>query len=418
MTIMKKIKTNRNMHTVIDIGNSKVCCLIGTTDKNKQLQPKVIGFGQHVSQGIMSGKITNMKEIANSIARAVEGAEAMAGFSINKVTCNISGGRPITKVFRNEITIQNQQILKSDIIKIQKENISKKIDNYKLLSSSLIKFYIDNFMPVDNPIGLHARKLILDMTYTYAEDSVLKNITNAINLCHLKVENFIITPEASGIASTIQEEKKNGAIVIDLGGNLTSVGIFKNNNIIFSDTIPIGGVHITSDIVRGLGCKAEDAEKLKILHGSVISNEIDEYHNINAPIISDDGKIRSQIIPKAMLTAMIKPRIEEIFDLIKNRLSVLSITKDIETIILCGGGANLNDIKHLTNLYFKKNARIGYPVNIINDLPEIVENPTFSCLVGLLIKSLEEENLTIALNDDSNFFNKFGRLGQWFDQNL
>jgi cell division ATPase FtsA len=115
---------------------------------------------------------------------------------------------------------------------------------------------------------------------------------------------------------------------------------------------------------------------------------------------------------------MIKPRIEEIFDLIKNRLSVLSITKDIETIILCGGGANLNDIKHLTNLYFKKNARIGYPVNIINDLPEIVENPTFSCLVGLLIKSLEEENLTIALNDNSNFFNKFGRLGQWFDQNL
>ena len=216
MTIMKKIKTNGIMHTVIDIGNSKVCCLIGTTDKNKQLQPKVIGFGQHVSQGIMSGKITNMKEIANSIARAVEGAEAMAGFAINKVTCNISGGRPITKVFRNEITIQNRQILKSDIIKIQKENIPKKIDNYKLLSSSLIKFYIDNFMPVDNPIGLHARKLILDMTYTYAEDSVLKNITNAINLCHLKVENFIITPEASGIASTIQEEKKNGAIVIDL----------------------------------------------------------------------------------------------------------------------------------------------------------------------------------------------------------
>ena len=418
MTIMKKIKTNGNMHTVIDIGNSKVCCLIGTTDKNKQLQPKVIGFGQHVSQGIMSGKITNMKEIANSIARAVEGAEAMAGFSINKVNCNISGGRPITKVFRNEITIQNRQILKSDIIKIQKENIPKKINNYKLLSSRLIKFYIDNFMPVDNPIGLHARKLILDMTYTYAEDSVLKNITNAINLCHLKVENFIITPEASGIASTIQEEKKNGAIVIDLGGNLTSVGIFKNNNIIFSDTIPIGGVHITSDIVRGLGCKAEDAEKLKILHGSVISNEIDEYHNIDAPIISDDGKIRSQIIPKAMLTAMIKPRIEEIFDLIKNRLSVLSITKDIETIILCGGGANLNDIKHLTNLYFKKNTRIGYPVNIINDLPEIVENPTFSCLLGLLIKSLEKDNLTITLKDNSNFFNKFGRLGQWFDQNL
>ena len=156
MTIMKKIKTNRNMHTVVDIGNSKVSCLIGTTDKNNQLQPKIIGFGQHVSQGMISGKITNMKEVTNSIARAVEGAEAMAGFAINKVTCNISGGRPITKVFRNEITIENQQILKSDIIRIQKENIPKKINNYKLLSSRIIKFHVDDFMPVDNPIGLHA----------------------------------------------------------------------------------------------------------------------------------------------------------------------------------------------------------------------------------------------------------------------
>src|SRR6056300_825672 len=404
MTIMKKIKTNGNMHTVIDIGNSKVCCLIGTTDKNKQLQQKVIGFGQHVSQGIMSGKITNMKEIANSIARAVEGAEAMAGFAINKVTCNISGGRPITKVFRNEITIQNRQILKSDIIKIQKENIPKKINNYKLLSSRLIKFYIDNFMPVDNPIGLHARKLILDMTYTYAEDSVLKNITNAINLCHLKVENFIITPEASGIACTIQQEKKNGAIVIDLGGNLTSVGIFKNNNIIFSDTIPIGGVHITSDIVRGLGCKAEDAEKIKILHGSALSNETDEYNNIEVPIISEDGNTRNHTIPKAMLTAIIKPRIEEIFDFVKTRISFLSITKDINKIILCGGGANLNNVNGLASMLLKKNVRIGYPINIMN-LPEVVKNPAFTCLVGLLVRSLQEENILSTFNENSNFFN-------------
>ena len=157
-------------------------------------------------------------------------------------------------------------------------------------------------------------------------------------------------------------------------------------------------------------------KNLKILHGSAISNEIDEYHNIDAPIISDDGKIRSQIIPKAMLTAMIKPRIEEIFELIQNRVSVLSITKDIDTVILCGGGANLNNIKELTNKYFKKNVRIGYPANVTN-LPEIIENPTFSCLAGLLIKSIQGNSI-INFNENSNLFNKFGRLGQWFDQNL
>ena len=417
MTIMSKIKKSNDIHAVLDIGNSRVSCLIGTIDKNNQQKAKVLGFGQHVSQGMMGGNVTNMKEIANSIARAIEGAETMYGFSINKVTCNISGGRPITKIFRNELRIENEQISKNDLIKLQKANLSKKIDNYKLLSSSVMKYYVDDYTQVDNPIGLYAQKLILDMSYTYAQDSILKNISNAINLCHLKVDKVIITPEASGIASAIQNEKNNGVIVIDLGGHLTSIGIFKNDNFIFSDTIPIGGLHITSDIVRGLGCKAEDAEKLKILHGSAISNDIDEYHNINAPIISDDGKVRSQVIPKAMLTAMIKPRVDEIFELITNRLSVLSITKDIEKVILCGGGANLNNIKELANRYFKKNTRIGYPVNVTN-LPEIIENPAFSCLVGLLIKSLREGYPIINFNENSNFFKKFGRLGQWFDQNL
>ena len=117
MTIMSKIKKNKDIHAVLDIGNSKVSCLIGTIDKKNQQKAKVLGFGQHVSLGMMGGKITNMKEIANSIARAVEGAETMYGFSINKVTCNISGGRPITKIFRNEMKIENEQISKNDLIK-------------------------------------------------------------------------------------------------------------------------------------------------------------------------------------------------------------------------------------------------------------------------------------------------------------
>lgn len=417
MTFLGKIKKTKDICTVIDIGNSKVSCLIGAREKNSEFQVKVLGFGQHVSLGITSGKITDMKQIANSIARAVEGAEAMAGFSINRVNCSVSGGRPLTKFLRNSLEIEHEQIIKNDLIKIQKLNAPPKINNYKLLSSSVIKFYVDNYTPVDNPIGIHANKLLLDMTHTYAEDSILKNISSAINLCHLAVDNFITTPEASAIASIIEDERRSGAIIIDLGGSLTSVGVFKNNNIVFSDTIPIGGIHITSDIVRGLGCKAEDAEKIKILYGSALSNETDEYNNIEVPIISEDGNTRNHTIPKAMLTAIIKPRIEEIFDFVKTRISFLSITKDINKIILCGGGANLNNVNGLASMLLKKNVRIGYPINIMN-LPEVVKNPAFTCLVGLLVRSLQEENILSTFNENSNFFDNFGRLGQWFDQNL
>ena len=418
MTVMSNIKRSNDIFAVIDIGNTKVSSLIGTSAKNNDVQVKVLGFGQHASLGITNGIVTDMKEIANSIAKAVEGAETMAGFPINKVICSLSGGRPITKVTRGKLKIENGQVMKSDIAKIQKMNKPKLIENYKFLSSSIIKYYIDNNTPVDNPIGIHTDNLIVEISHIYGQKRVIENISSAIDLCHLSIDKFIICSEASGVSTLIEDERLNGAIVIDLGGNVTSVGVFINNKIIFSDSIPIGGVHITSDIVRGLGTKAEDAEKIKILYGSALSNETDEYTKIDVPIISDEGEIIDQEIPKAMLTAIIKPRIEEIFELVKERLTFLTLSgSPINKVILCGGGANLNNVRELASSYLNTNVRIGRPIGLV-DIPEIVHTPTFSCLTGLLIKSLQQEKLLISNKMNSSLFNYFGRISDWLDENL
>ncbi|MDA9632283.1 cell division protein FtsA [Alphaproteobacteria bacterium] len=418
MTVMSNIKRSNDIFAVIDIGNTKVSSLIGTSAKNNDIQVKVLGFGQHASLGITNGIVTDMKEIANSIAKAVEGAETMAGFPINKVICSLSGGRPITKVTRGKLKIENGQVMKSDIVKIQKMNKPKFIENYKFLSSSIIKYYIDNNTPVDNPIGIHTDNLIVEISHIYGQKRVIENISSAIDLCHLSIDKFIICSEASGVSTLIEDERRHGAIVIDLGGNVTSIGVFINNKIIFSDSIPIGGVHITSDIVRGLGTKAEDAEKIKILYGSALSNETDEYTKIDVPIISDEGEIIDQEIPKAMLTAIIKPRIEEIFELVKERLTFLTLSgSSINKVILCGGGANLNNVRELASSYLNTNVRIGRPIGLV-DIPEIVHTPTFSCLTGLLIKSLQQEKLLISNKMNSGFFNYFGRISDWLDENL
>ena len=418
MTVMSNIKRSNDIFAVIDIGNTKVSSLIGTSVKNNDVQVKVLGFGQHASLGITNGIVTDMKEIANSIAKAVEGAETMAGFPINRVICSLSGGRPITKVSRSKLKIENGQVMKSDLVKIQKMNKPKPIENYKFLSSSVIKYYIDNSTPVDNPIGIHTDNLIVEISHIYGQKRVIENISSAIDLCHLSIDKFIICSEASGVSSLIEEERLNGAIVIDLGGNVTSIGVFINNKIIFSDSIPIGGVHITSDIVRGLGTKAEDAEKIKILYGYALSNETDEYTKIEVPIISDEGEIIDQEIPKAMLTAIIKPRIEEIFELVKERLTFLTLSgSSINKVILCGGGANLNNVRELASSYLNTNVRIGRPIGLV-DIPEIVHTPTFSCLTGLLIKSLQQEKLLISNKMNSGLFNYFGRISDWLDENL
>ena len=418
MTVMNNIKRSSDIFAVIDIGNTKVSSLIGSSAKNNNVQVKVLGFGQHASLGITNGIVTDMREIANSIAKAVEGAETMAGFPINNVTCSLSGGRPIIKVTRNELQIENGQVTKNDLAKIEKMNKPKVIEDYKLLSSSVIKYYIDNNTPVDNPIGIHTDKLIVEVSNSYGKKGVIKNISSAIDLCHLSIDKFILCSEASGVSTMIEDERTNRAIVIDLGGNLTSIGVFINNKIIFSDTIPIGGIHITSDIVRGLGTKAEDAEKIKILYGSALSNETDEYTKIDVPIISDDGEIINQKIPKAMLTAIIKPRIEEIFEIVKERLTFLKLNKSsINKVVLCGGGANLNYIREFASFYLGTNVRIGRPIGLI-DIPEIVHTPTFSCLTGLLIKSLQHEKKLISNNLSLGLSNYFGRIGDWLDKNL
>ena len=415
---MNSINKSKNIFTVIDIGNSKVSCLIGTPVRSNDVQVKALGFGQHASLGISNGQVTDMKEIANSIARAVEGAESMAGFNINKVICNLSGGRPITKIYRDRLKIENGRVEKNDILKLLKFKKHYQIDDYEILSSSVIKYYLDNSTSVDNPIGIFTNTLTAEMNYTYGQTSIIKNLSSAINLCHLSVEKFFISPEASGASTLLQDERDNGAVIIDLGSNITSIGVFLNNKIIFSDCIPIGGLHITSDIVRGLGTKSEDAEKVKILHGSTLSHETDEYINIDIPIISDQGDLITQKIPKAMLTAIIKPRVEEIFELVQDRLSKLkSNTNIIGKVILCGGGANLNNIRELAANYFESNVRIGRPIGLI-DLPEIVQTPSFACLTGLLIKSLEKEKTINLQKVDLGILGYFGKLGNWFDQNL
>ena len=418
MTVMNTINKSKNIFTVIDIGNSKVSCLIGTSVNTNDIQIRALGFGQHASLGMTNGHVTDMKEIANSIARAVEGAEIMAGFPINKVSCSLSGGRPITKIIRNKIKIENGRVDKSDILKILKVKNFPPIHGYEILSSSVIKYYLDNNTSVENPIGIFTDTLTVEINYTYGQKSVIKNISSAVNLCHLTVEKFFICQDASGVSTMVKDERNNGAIIIDLGANITSFGVFFNNEIVFSDSIPLGGLHITSDIVRGLGTKSEDAEKLKILHGSTIANETDEYINLDVSIISDHGDIVTQKIPKAMLTAIIKPRVEEIFELVQERLNHLRPNSNyINKVILCGGGANLNNIRELASNYFEANVRIGRPIGVI-DLPEIVQTPTFACLTGLLIKNIERDRVLNSRGLHLGLFGYFGKIGNWFDQNL
>ena len=391
---------NKNIHAALDIGNSKISCMIAQGASNNSVQIKVLGFGQHVSIGLTQGKVTDLSKLSNSIAKAVESAERMAGFPIDNVNCNINGGFPKTKLFTKTIDIISESIKNEDIIKATKLDKNLSAENQVLLNRNIVRYLVDNNFEVENPIGLKSKTLTVETNNIFVDKDVLSNLEKTIELCHLSVRNFYITPEASGIASMIKDERENNTIVIDMGANITSVGIFLKNKLIFTDFIGLGGIHITSDIVKGLGTESDEAEKIKI------------------PIISENGELISHEIPKSMLMAIIKPRVEEIFEIIFKRLEqVNSEILNFERLVLTGGSANLIGIIPIAKNIFNCNVRIGKPLGLIG-VPDIAQSPSFCCLSGLILKSFQDKDNSLFKSFKNQLSTKIDEIKAWFHNNL
>ncbi len=367
--------------------------MIGQSVYNNNIQIKVLGFGQHISMGLNKGEVIDLPKLSDAISKAVEKAEEMAGFRISNITCNINGGLPFTKLTSDNLEIIDDLIKKEDVLKLL--NIDKhklKYNDYIQLRRKPKAFKIENNQEVDNPVGLKSKSLTLDAINTYVNKNVVSNLNKSIELCHLTVNQFYTTPEINGISTMIKEERDLGAIIIDIGASLTSIGIYFRDSLIYSNVVKIGGIHITSDLVKGLGTESEEAEKLKILHGSVEINTLDNFKDIDVKIINEKGELTSHNFPKSMIIGIIKPRVEEIFELvIENLNNFFPEYLKISKVIITGGTSNLHGISNIAKSYFKCDVRIGKPIGLLN-APDLIQSPSFSCLVGLVLKSSREQN--------------------------
>ena len=211
--------------------------MIGQSVDNNNIQIKVLGFGQHISMGLNKGEVIDLHKLSNAISKAVEKAEEMAGFRISNITCNITGGLPFTKITSDNIQITDNLIKKEDVLKLLNlEKYKSKYENYIQIRRKPKDFKIDNDQEVDNPIGLKSKTLTLGAINTYVNKNVISNLNKSIELCHLTVNQFYITPEINGISTMIKEERDLGAIIIDIGANIGSVSLiiakkFKNSRV-------------------------------------------------------------------------------------------------------------------------------------------------------------------------------------------
>lgn len=405
----------------LDIGSSKVCCLIAhVTPRDKKIE--IVGYGYNASKGIKNGVITDINQATLSICNAVEDAEQQAKERINSLIVNVSGDKTQSFITHNRIQLhKNRPISEVDVEKLMSQSVAK-IKNFEgeAIHCIPLDFLGDKNEPIKDPKGLYAESLGLDMLFGTYPELLYKNLENVIESAHLEVASKAFSGYASALSCLVDDEKELGATVVDIGGGTTSITTFKNGYPAYFSTLPVGGNNITNDIAWGLTTSFAYAEDLKIRHGCAFLISQDERETIDVYPVGeeDDNSIRQ--VPKSDLINIITPRVEEIFEMVAKKLAEQGL-KDVSNhrVVLTGGCSSLNGIREVANLVLNKQVRLGIPRNIPN-IPTYLYDPKYSTALGMLLFAINFRERRPYTNNTTTLTDIGGvkKILAWFKQNF
>jgi len=423
-THMSQNKSRTGPVAALDLGTTKACCLIARpeTDEASEGDMKIVGIGHQVSKGIRAGTIIDMEQAEATIRSTVEAAEQMAEMQIRDVIVNISCGQPQSRLIAYEVSIAGHEIGDSDIRRLlNPAGMPADQDaDREMLHAIPVGYSVDGNKGVRDPRGLVGDRLGVNMHTINAASGPIRNMETAIKRCHLDVSDKVISPYASALACLSEDEIKLGVTCVDMGGGTTSISIFFDGELVFVDSIPVGGGHVTNDIARGLSTPISHAERIKTLFGSAIPTPSDDMDLIQVPLIGEEETGEVNQIPRSLLVGIVRPRIEETFELIRNRLEETGFDKVAgRRIVLTGGASQLPGIREQAWTILDKQARLGRPLKMPG-LAEAISGPAFSSSVGLLryVGSRPEINSNNAYRPSEEPSGRFARLGHWLRENF
>ncbi|HTZ37562.1 MAG TPA: cell division protein FtsA [Stellaceae bacterium] len=366
----------------VDIGSSKICCFIARVEG---AEPVILGIGHQVSRGMRSGAIVNLDEVSDSIRSAVHAAEEMADENIEGVAVSLSTGFGPSRLVKAEIGIGGREISDADMRHVLERGYQmREAGDREVIHSFPVGFSIDDSRGIRDPRGMIGTRLGVNMHIVTANAAAVRNHSAAIGRAMLEPDAFVVSPYAAGLACLVEDEMNLGVTVIDMGGGTTTIGVFVGGNLVFTDSVPVGGIHVTNDIARGLSTPLAHAERLKALFGSAIASTLDEREMIAVPQIGEEEEGHANHVPKSLLVNIIAPRIEETFEMVRNRLEAGGSDKIAgRRVVLTGGACQLHGVKELAGLILDKQVRLGRPLRV-KGLAESTHGPAFSAAAGLL----------------------------------
>ncbi|MEZ5839005.1 MAG: cell division protein FtsA [Hyphomicrobiales bacterium] len=424
---MKPLPTRRaTIVSVLDVGTSKVACLIarlkpreaGDVLRGRTHTIEVLGIGHHRSAGVKSGVIVDLDAAEHSIRHAVDAAERMAGITVESLIVNVSAGRIGSETFSASVSLAGHEVDEDDIHRVLAAGSTHSVrDGRRVVHSLPIGYALDGNRGINDPRGMLGERLGVDMHVLSADTAPLRNLELCINRCHLQVEAMVATPYASGLSTLVDDEAELGVAAVDMGGGTTTVAVFMEGQLVHADAIALGGHHVTMDIARGLSTRLADAERIKTLYGSALPSAADDRDILTVPPVSEDDRDVPNHIPRAALTRIIRPRIEEILELVRDRLTASGYASLVgRRLVITGGASQLTGLSEVARRIVARNVRLGRPLGITG-LPEAGKGPSFATVVGLLIYPqvapiayYETRRPRRLLTGTGGYF---ARVGQW-----
>jgi cell division protein FtsA len=401
-----------NLVVGLDIGTSKVCAIVGEmTERGVE----VIGVGSHLSQGLRKGVVINIESTVESIKKAVQEAELMAGCEINSVFTGIAGGH--IKGFNSHgiVAVKNKEVTDRDVERVIDAAKAVAIPMDREVLHILPQDYIiDEQDGIKEPLGMSGVRLEAKVHIVTGAVTSAQNIIKCCNRTGLNVADIVLEPLASAEAVLTSEEKELGVALVDMGGGTTDIALFHDGSVKHTAVLAIGGNHLTSDIAAGLRTPIGEAERIKQRYGFARTNMVTRDERVEVPSV---GGRNSRTISRQILCEIIEPRLDEIFQLVRREIAKSGYDGALASgVVMTGGSTLLPGMVQMAEEVMGMPTRLGLPAHV-SGLTDVISSPIYATGVGLVLYGMKRQEKNFFRIREDNLLGKVrGRMVDWFSE--
>ncbi|MCX7645696.1 MAG: cell division protein FtsA [Rhodobacteraceae bacterium] len=433
MRRMRKAAIDRRVIAILDVGTSKIACLVlrfdgpdrfrgedGMGSLAGQTQFRVIGAATTRSRGVRFGEVDAMQETERAIRTAVQAAQKMANVRVDHVIACFAGAQPRSYGLAGQVELAGGTVTEDDIARaLAACDVPDLGQGREVLHAQPVNFALDHRTGLSDPRGQIGNRLAVDMHLLSVDEAAVQNLLYCIQRCDLELAGLASSAYVAGISSLVEDEQELGAACIDMGGGATGISIFIKKHMIYADAVRLGGEHVTSDISKGLQVPLAQAERIKTFHGGVVATGMDDREMIDMEGESGDWERDRRRVSRSELIGIMRPRVEEILEEVRARLDAAGFDHlPSRQIVLTGGGSQIPGLDGLATRILGQQVRLGRPLRV-QGLPQAATGPAFSAAVGLCLFAAhpQDEWWDFEIPMESYPARSLRRAVKWFKDN-